>query len=244
MNDDELGLANLVADQANVEVPQPATQQTQTPEPTVPEAEPTAPVPTEPVTPTEPAAVVTPEPSQPQTQKPAIDWTQFVPSASAEVTPPTPDEDGNVDRQEWSDYLIAKAKQEAKAEIRSEEAQKTSINRLLDAAEAILPEMKTNPKVAELVRNSAYANLVQGQAPDFEGAAKTIKELMGGVRAEATTNATVSFETQQASALENGASTQPSAPNTGQALADRINNNDQDAFVELIDEWTKQGVIG
>lgn len=244
MNEDEIGLADLVAAEGNVETPQTPTQQTQTPEPKAPEAEPVAPVtPAEPVVP-DPAAPVTPEPSQPQTQTPEpIDWMQFVPSTSVEVTPPTPDENGNVDRQEWSDYLVAKAKQEAKTELRAEDAQRASINRGLDQAETILPEMKTNPKIAELVRNSAYANLVQGQAPDFTSAAQTIKELMGGVKAEATNNANVHIETQKIASVENGSSTTPASPDHGRDLADRINNNDQDAFVELIDEWQKQGIL-
>ncbi len=243
MDPDEQGLAALVANEANVEVPEPSTQQTQTPAPQVPEVEPTTPTVQEPETPTEPEVVATPEPSQIQTEpKPEIDWTKFMTKPET-VVPPTPDENGNVDRDEWSAYLVAKAKEEAKAELRAEDAIRTSVNRGLDQAEQILPEMKTNPKIAALVRDSAYARLIDGQDPDFTEAAKTIKELMGGVRAEATNNANVSVQTQQVAAVENGSSTQPTGPDTGRDLADRINNNDQDAFVELIDEWQKQGVL-
>lgn len=241
MDQDEQGLAALVADGAGVEAPQTTpTEQTQTPAPEVPKEEPAAQTPTEVTPPAETPAPETQAPSQTETKVPdPIDWTAFVPTLKTDVQPPTPDENGNVDREEWSQYLIDKAK----AEIRSEEAQRASINRGLDQAETILPEMKTNPKVAELVRNAAYANLVQGQAPNFIGAAQTIKDLMGGIKAEATNNANVSITTQKVAAVETGAATMPEAENKGRALADRINSNDQDAFVELMDEWQKQGVV-
>lgn len=247
MDQDEQGLAALVADEAGAPQPeQPQekqTEQTQTQEEPAP-----APSAAEPEAPSEPAEPETPAPSQSSQEQntntetqtpPPIDWTQFVPSLQTEVAPPKEDENGNVDR----DDLVRYAVERAKLEMRSESAQLQSLNKSLDQAETVLPEMKSNPKIAELVRNNAFANLQQGHAPDFVSAAQAIKEIMGSVKAEATTNATTHITTQQNAAIGGGSSTRPSEPNKGQQIADRINNNDPDAFVELLDIWQKEGIV-
>lgn len=241
MDPDVQGLADLVSAEAGVELPQ-ETAQTQTPAPQEPQTQDPAPAPstTESETPSEPAATDTPAPSQTETQIPKpIDWTQFVPTMKTMVEPPAEDENGQVSR----DDLVRYAVEQAKVEMRSEAAQIQSLNKNLDQAEALLPEMKSNPKIAELVRNNAFATLQQGQAPDFVSAARAIKEIMGGVKAEATTNATTHITTQQNAAVGTGSSTRPSETNKSQQLADRINSNDQDAFVELLDLWQKDGIV-
>lgn len=243
MDQDEAGLADLVATDVGA-TPAETPEQTQTEAPAqaeetktveAPQAQTTEQQTTEGVT----AEEAPTEPLQEQKQTdPAIDWTQFIPSPSA-VEEPQPDENGQIDGQAYARYVI----DQAKNELRQESEIRANVVKGVEQAEAVLPAMKTNPKIAALVQSQAIADTVKGGKPNFVSAAQTIKELLGEERAAATNNAQVSITTQKAAAVENGSSTRVSEPNRGRELADRINSNDQDAFVELIDEWTKQGVI-
>lgn len=247
MNEDEVGLANLVATEAGVAVPEtPApAEQTQTPEPQVPETntpEPPVETPANEETPPEP--VINEESQEPsktetETTPEPIDWTQFLPQNTQPVEPPTPDEDGNIDPEAYKRYVI----EEAKSELRAEGAARETVLQGVTAAEEVLPEMKTNPKVAQLVRDQVIAQAVNGGQADFVSAANTIKEIIGITKTEAANNVRTGIEIQKNAALETGSAAKASDASQGQKIADRINSGDEDAFVELIDLWQEQGVI-
>lgn len=243
MNEDEVGLANLVAADAGVEIPAQEPAET-TPEPqaqvqTEVETQPEVPT-AEPEAPSTEPGTETPEPSQTEPETPAFDWNQFLPEPLAPAPAPQPDENGQVPMDQFERHLIDKAK----AELRGEEALRNGVLNQVTTAEEILPEMKTNPQVALLVRNQALAAAMSGEQPDIIRAAQAVKDIMGEARVQATNNAQASITIQKNAALESGASTRPAqGDNRGAEIADRINAGDDDAVVELLDIWSEQGVV-
>jgi hypothetical protein len=243
MNEDEVGLANLVAAEAGVDVPEtPQEPQTQTPEPEAPQTPetPEQPQAPEPQTPEPVAQAENQEPSKTETETPEpIDWQQFIPKAETEVQMPQPREDGTLDPQEYENYILAKAE----ARLEAKNAIQTAMQRSLEKAEEILPEMKTDPKIAALVQKTATAQAVTSGQVDFIAAANELKEVLGLTKTQAENNVRTSVEIQKNAALETGSATKASEPSKGQVIADRINAGDEDAFIELIDMWQEEGVL-
>jgi len=240
MDPDEIALTNLVAESQGLEVPTSTPEPETTPEPAVPQPEetPTPPVAPEPEAPsTETPGAQPTEPSQtPPEQAPAIDWQALIPKR-APVAAPVPDENGEVDPTQLKEWLISEAVETLRTESEAQQAITTGVQ----AAEAILPEMKDNPQVASLMRDLTIAQLVDGREADMAEIAKTVRGIIGEAKAAATENANASVTVQRNAALEGGAA-QPQ-DTSKQDLAARINANEPDAFIELLDEWQKQGVV-
>lgn len=254
MNEDEVGMAELVAAEAGVEVPKTDTEQTQTTETQSTEAgqQTTEQQTTQGTTDDQSTQAPSQDDQQvaqntetqtetdtnSQTTEPRVDWSKFLPPVQ-ELPKPQADENGQVDSGELMDYMA----NEVVNRIRQENQIVTQVNEGLSKAEEILPEMKTDPNIARLVRDATFASVAEGQQPDFVKTAEAFKEVLGSARAAANTNAQVGFTTQQNAQVATGASNTKEEVSNGAKLADRINANDQDAFVELLDVWQQQGVV-
>lgn len=174
-----------------------------------------------------------------KTEVPSFDWTGFTPDKSQIAPAPEPNEDGIIDFEATKRHFI----DSAKAELRAEEAFTSELNRQLGEAETILPQMKTNPKIAALVRNEAMVATQEGRPLDLVGAAKTIADEFGVVRAEATQNANVSITEAENAVIGGGSSQVGPTTSKEKELEARVNNGDESAIEEILDMWTADGVI-
>lgn len=173
------------------------------------------------------------------------DWRAMLPPAPVvpkiEKTPELDDNNNivNMTPQEYEDYLVTKA------EHRMAERSYAQLveNAALDQVEKILPEIKENPTIRQLVENQRVADVVAGKQGDIVEAAKALRTLLDGKKAEGAQNTKVSIETQELAAVETG-NTQTQHTNAkGEDIARRINAGDDDAFVELLDIWQDQGYV-
>lgn len=259
MDQDEVGLTNLVAEAAGVEIPKQddTTQADKTNTATQTATDAPAPAAT-----TEPAKAETEatdntnttqtdtktEPSQTNTntdtQTEVPDWKANLPKPPvlAQLIAPTLDDNGqitNMDPQQYEEYI----KQSAANAYKEQAYQDRVENAALDAAEQVLPEIKTNPTIRQLVENQRIAQVVNGQDGDVVAAAQAIKQLLGDSVAKGAQNAKTSITIQKNAAVETGASAKPEEAEKGAKLAKRINANDPDAFIELLDLWQEKGIV-
>lgn len=177
-------------------------------------------------------------------------WEETLPAAPQPYQGPEPelDENGqitNMTPAEYSNYLVEKAK----AGIREEAYAATIENRALDIAEQILPSIKTNPAVRQMVENARVAAILNGKNISTVDAAKQVREALGiapeqitAAKNEGARNAKVSIETQKNSALETGSShTQEEDPTSD--LVKRVQRGDDNAFADLLGLWEETGKI-
>lgn len=190
------------------------------------------------------------EPSQEELKEeaPSDDWRINLPPPPPEYQGPEPevDESGqitNMTPRQYEDYLIGKA--EARATRKMYDATVESAS--FEAAEKVLPELKTNPVIRKLVENARVASVVDGQPVDTVAAALQVKEALGiapqqiaQARAEGERNARVSIEEQSRASIETG-DTQPEPEDVGGGLIKRAQAGDDEAIGDLIGLWEKEG---
>lgn len=185
----------------------------------------------------------TEEHSKTETEE-APDWKNTLPPAPKPYDGPTPEIDPetgevtNMTPQQYEDYLIGKAQAKMRAEMYENYVENTA----LEQAEQILPELKTNPVVRQMVENIRVASVINGQQIDSVEAAKQVKELLGGARTEGANNAKTSIEVQKQASLDTGKS-QVSEPSNEDKLFKRLQKGDNDAFVEIMDMWESEGKV-
>lgn len=194
------------------------------------------------------------EPSKTENQTEAeFDWKQTLPPPPRPYEGPTPqidEETGqvtNMTAEEYATYL----RESTKAELRVEGYKNYVENAALDAAEKILPEIKTNPSIRALVENIRVASVINGQQIDSYEAAKQVREALGistqrlqDAKTEGANNAKVSIEVQKNAALETNSSQtgDPEADRIDQ-LQKRIKRGDDEAFVDLLNIWEEDGKL-
>jgi len=185
------------------------------------------------------------------TQKPEdeIDWKATLPPPPAPfaMEAPKPDANGNVDPVAYTRYIT----ELAKSDIRNENYIQTVENRALDAAEKILPELKTNPAIRGLVENARVASVLNGTQIDSYEAAKQVKAALGispekiqEARAEGARNAKTSITIQKNAQVESKGAAKPKAqPSRADQLTKRLKSGDDTAFAELFELMDKDGKI-
>ncbi len=233
------------------------TQQTQKPEQSEPEQKQPEATPQPEQRPTEQQPEKQEEPAEPsktETQPEAeVDWKTTLPPPPRPYEGPTPEIDQetgqvtNMTAEEYATYL----RESTKAELRVEGYKNYVENAALDAAEKLLPEIKTNPTIRNLVENIRVASVINGNQIDSYEAAKQVAEALGlskerlqQAKTEGANNTKVSIEVQKNAALET------SSTQTGDAEADkvdqlqkRIRRGDDEAFVELLNAWEQEGKL-
>lgn len=182
---------------------------------------------------------------------PEIDWRSSLPPAPQPYNGPVPevDADGvitNMTPQQYEQYLRQSIA--ADGDIKSYNAFVQS--RALDAAEQILPEMKTNPTIRTLVQNMQVASVINGNQIDAYDAAKQVREALGlaperlaQARAEGAQSQKVSIEVQKRAAVELGGNQTPEPVNRMDHLDKRLRMGDENAMAEMLDIWMSEGKI-
>ena len=178
-------------------------------------------------------------------------WQEKLPPAPLPYQGPEPEIDPetgqitNMTPAEYSQYL----RETTKVEMRQENYSRDVEYAALDAAEKILPELKTNPAVRTLVENARVASILNGQTIDTVEAAKQVRDALGiapealqAAKAAGAQNAKASITVQKNAALETG-SAQTQSEDTTKDLISRINRGDDEAFADLLGEWEDQGKI-
>lgn len=195
---------------------------------------------------TETKVATTDEPSKTETTEQDFSkWKDTLPLPPPQYFGKLPeyDEEGNITNMthpEYQDFLIGKA---------TEAATQTNYTALVeqrsyDIAEQVLPEMKTDTSIRELVKNVRLGSLVAGTEMDNVQAAILIRDALGlspskiaAYKAEGANNAKASVTIQKAAALETG-STEKKSSDEGEKvkfLQKRIAKGDDEAFAELFD---------
>lgn len=202
---------------------------------------------------TETETTETKEPLQTETQTEAVvdNWQEKLPPPPVGYQGPEPQIDPetgqivNMTPLEYATYL----RESTKAELKQEDYRTMVENAALDAAEKILPEIKTNPAVRTMVENARVASVLTGQQIDTVTAAKQVREALGiapaqltQAKAQGAANAKASITVQKNAALETG-SAQVVTEDPTDNLVKRVNRGDDDAFAELLGAWEDQGII-
>lgn len=192
--------------------------------------------------------------SKTETQTQAVDdnWKATLPPPPAPYSGPVPEVDPdtgqitNMTPQEYATYM----RESTKAELRAEAYTSYIENAALDAAEKILPEIRTNPAVRTMVENARVASIINGQQIDAFEAAKQVREALGiapqaiaQARAEGAQNAKTSITVQKNAAVETTASNQNNGEDEVSKLQKRIKRGDDEAFAELLGLWDKEGKL-
>jgi len=193
--------------------------------------------------------------SKTETQTEAVDdnWKASLPPPPAPYQGPVPEVDEatgqivNMTPQEYAQYM----RESTKAELRQEAYAGYIENAALDAAEKILPEIKTNQAVRTMVENARVASIINGQQIDAFEAAKQVREALGiapqtiaQAKAEGAQNAKASITIQKNAALETSASnTNTTGDDEVSKLQKRIKRGDDEAFAELLGMWEKDGKL-
>lgn len=180
-----------------------------------------------------------------------IDWKSTLPPAPQPYAGKVPEinEDGeitNMTHEEYQQY----SKEIIKAELRLEGYGEYVENVALDAAEKILPEIKTNPLIRTLVQNIRVASVINGDPIDSYEAAKQVREALGiapeklsEAKAEGVANTKASITIQKNAALETGSGQTAPEKDKVNDLQKRISRGDDDAFAELLDIWDETGKL-
>lgn len=195
----------------------------------------------------------TDETSQDNTDAEVQDWTKELPPPPKEYDGKTPEVDPetgqitNMTPQEYVEYIT----EQAKVATRQENYNTFVENRALDVAEKIIPDIKSNPAVRQLVENTRISSILKGDPIDTVTAALQVRDALGlaperieAAKAEGAHNAKVNIVESKNAALETG-STQKSDNQVDEVgeLQKRIKRGDDQAFVELLNVWEKDGKL-
>lgn len=178
-------------------------------------------------------------------------WAETLPPPPVPYNGPVPEvnEEGVIVNMTPEQYATWQ-RETLKAELREESYQSFVENRSLEVAEKVLPEMKTNPLIRQMVQNARVASVMNGQAIDNVEAAKQVREALGiapakiaEAEARAAKNAKASITVQKQAALETSSTQKGPDTDKMDALQKRVQRGDDTAFVELLDIWTKSGQL-
>ena len=184
------------------------------------------------------------EETQQETQADDNAWISALPPAPLEFNLPKPefDEDGqltNMTGEEFINYTVQAASHQAQITNWNN----TVMNRALDEAEKILPEIKTNPKVREMVQNQVVANTMNGKGYTAVDAAREIKSLLGDATSQGAQNERTSITIQKNAAIETPSNQRKSTPSKADALAKRLKSGDPSAHFDLMELWIEEGKV-
>ena len=193
---------------------------------------------------TESGTLKSSEEQETKTETEAFDWRKDLkaPPTLYELKAPEVDENGNIvnmTAEEYENYIIGKAQNNfAQTQYRNYVE-----NAALDAAEQILPEIKTDPVVRQLVENQRIAQVVNGQEGDVVQAAQQIKQLLGHAKSAGAQSAKTSITIQKNAAVESGATNRGTEVSDSDKLFKKARTGDEDALVDLLGFWEKEGKL-
>lgn len=153
----------------------------------------------------------------------------------------------NMTPEQYATYM----RETTKAEMRHDLWVQQSENASLEAAEKILPEIRTNPAIRQLVENARLASVLSYQPVSAFEAAKTVREALGispealsTARAEGKQSAKTSIEIQKVAApISSAATTNTGSDDEVSTLQKRIKRGDDEAVAQLLDIWDEKGTL-
>lgn len=186
-----------------------------------------------------------------QTPDEADRWREELPPPPSGYQGPRPEynergEITNMGPAEYEQYQ----RESLKADMRQEQYESFVENKALENAEKVLPELKTNPAVQQLVQDARVAAAINGEQIDSFEAAKKVKEALGiapdklsEAKKEGAASAKASITVQKNAALETGSGQQAPTFTPEQKLQERLASGDDHAFEELMDIWEEKGIV-
>lgn len=198
-------------------------------------------------TPTEPVTDTT-EPSKTETKTEVpedVDWKKFLPPPPV-LTPviePVLNEEGditNMTPQQYEDYIVSKAENRIAERNYVQQVE----NAALDAAEKILPEIKTDQNIRNILESMRIASVVNGQQIDVVEAATQVRAMLGGAKAEGANNAKTHITVQKNAQVETQGGTQTQSDDgANKDLDKRLRQGDDTAFEQLFSSWAEEGKL-
>lgn len=197
-----------------------------------------------------------------ETSKTENQTEQEFPDWHKELPPPPPEYEGkkpeyndqgqivNMNPQEYEEYILGVTK----AANAKDNYNLTVETKALDVAERILPDMKSNQAIRQMVESARIASILKGNPIDTVQAALQVRDALGiaperlqAAKAEGANNAKASITVQKNAALENGSS-QAETPKETKAkqvteLQKRVARGDDLAFAELLGVLDDEGKI-
>lgn len=173
------------------------------------------------------------------------DWKKFLPPQPVlhQIVEPTFDENGNVtnmDAKQYADYITQRA--ENAVINKNYEAQVEAA--AFAAAEQLLPSLKTDPGIQQLVYSIRAAAAISGNPIDTVQAAQQVKSIVDGARQAGAAGAKTTITRAKAAAVEAGnPQAAPDKPVNKRMEAALRGGHDVDAFADLFDQWDKEGKI-
>lgn len=176
--------------------------------------------------------------------EPVDDWKTNLPPPPQPYTglQPEVDENGqltNMTATEFTQYTVEKAKSEMRLENYYQQVE----NRALDAAEQILPELKTNPSVRNMLQALRVNQVTNGLDGDAVTAAKEIRALLGEYKAQGANNAKTHITVTKNAQVETPNNQTKTDTAKDKQLDKRLKAGDDSAFVELFNILDEQGKL-
>lgn len=173
------------------------------------------------------------------------DWKKFLPAQPVlhQLVEPEFDENGNVtnmDARQYADYITNRAENAVVSKQYEAAVEAAAFN----AAEQLLPSLKTDPGLQQLVYSIRAAAAINGQPIDTVQAAQQVKAIVDSARQAGANGAKTTITRAKAAAVEAGnPQAAPDKPVNKRMEAALRGGHDVDAFADLFDQWDKEGKI-
>lgn len=170
-------------------------------------------------------------------------WQKDLPFAPGEFTvqPPQPDELGRVDADAYADYVEKRVEHNQQVKAYN----KLVINKAFEAAEAVLPELKTNAALQNIIKQTYLSEISAGNLDANPVAvARELRSFFDSKVAEGASNTRTQITIEKNASVEKtGAAKPKSTPKKDSNFERRLAKNDTAAFEELIGGWVQDGKI-
>lgn len=175
--------------------------------------------------------------SQEETTVDDTEWQKYLPARPAdfELKAPEPDGLGRVDPDEYTNYLEKKV--EYNADVKA--YNRAVVTQAFEAAEKVLPELKTNVTLQNIVKQTYLADIRDGKTDaNPVTVARELKKAFDGKVAEGVQNTQTHIEVQKNATVEkNGATKRKASTRKGDDFDRRLQRNDTSAFEDLMGQW-------
>ena len=171
------------------------------------------------------------------------DWRVGLPGDPGEflMKAPEPDEFGQINPQDYSDYIRAQIRHDGKVDKYNADL----ITKTFDVVDSILPEIKENSAYQSAIRNTYFGTLspedTVNLAKEFRS---TIDKIAGDNKTKGIQSAKTSITILKNAAVETkGATQKKSDTSKSDNLTKRLQKNETSAYEELMESWLEEGKV-